>query len=75
MQPVRADPKLGGEDNDLIAFIRDRDLWVTTLDGFEVQLTHCSSQTNDPTISCGTAEYVMQVYIVKLQGQVNFTMA
>ena len=57
--PIRSDPKLG--NNNLIAFIRNRDIWVVTPDGYEVQLTPCSFQTEDPTLSCGTVEYVMQV--------------
>ncbi|KAI8149797.1 hypothetical protein BJV82DRAFT_584686 [Fennellomyces sp. T-0311] len=57
---TRSDPKLGGSDDNLIAFIRDRDIWVVTHDGYEVQLTACSFQTKDPTLSCGTVEYVMQ---------------
>ncbi|KAG2221893.1 hypothetical protein INT45_012537 [Circinella minor] len=56
--PIRSDPKLG--NNNLIAFIRNRDIWVVTPNGYEVQLTTCSFQTEDPTLSCGTAEYVMQ---------------
>ncbi|KAI9488724.1 Alpha/Beta hydrolase protein [Zychaea mexicana] len=56
--PMRNDPKLGNDN--LIAFIRNRDIWVVTPDGYEVQLTTCSLQTEDPTLSCGTVEYIMQ---------------
>ncbi|KAI8073066.1 dipeptidyl peptidase IV N-terminal region-domain-containing protein [Gongronella butleri] len=53
------DPKLGGIHGDLIAFVRDRDLWVVDFEGNEAQLTFCSDQAND-ALSCGTAEYIMQ---------------
>ncbi|KAJ3322764.1 dipeptidylpeptidase [Blyttiomyces sp. JEL0837] len=52
----RFDAKLGGSKNDLIAFVRHRNLWVSTVDGFEMQLTSSPS----PTISNGVAEYIMQ---------------
>ncbi|ORX99162.1 alpha/beta-hydrolase [Basidiobolus meristosporus CBS 931.73] len=55
----RLDPKLGGRRNDLIAFVRDRDLWTSTLSGEEVQLTYCS-QSDDTTISCGMPEFIIQ---------------
>ncbi|CAO3609304.1 unnamed protein product [Cunninghamella echinulata] len=53
----RYDPKLGGMNNDLIAFIRYRDIWITTMEGDEVQLTFCSDHDS---LSCGVSEYVMQ---------------
>ncbi|KAI9246494.1 hypothetical protein BDA99DRAFT_565521 [Phascolomyces articulosus] len=55
---IRSDPKLGNDS--LIAFIRNRDIWVVTPDGYEVQLTTCSLQNEDLTLSCGIVEYVMQ---------------
>ncbi|KAI9311785.1 dipeptidyl peptidase IV N-terminal region-domain-containing protein [Dichotomocladium elegans] len=58
--PVRADPKLGGVNNNLVAFIRNRDIWVATPEGYEVQLTTSSQHSTDPTMTSGTAEYVMQ---------------
>ncbi|ORX60503.1 hypothetical protein DM01DRAFT_1332653 [Hesseltinella vesiculosa] len=56
---IRYDPKLGGVRNNLIAFIRERDIWVSDLAGVEMQLTLCSDQAND-ALSCGVAEYIMQ---------------
>ncbi|KAG0175250.1 dipeptidylpeptidase [Apophysomyces sp. BC1015] len=64
-QPIRGDPKLGGRNTDLVAFIRDRDIWVTDLEGHEVQLTFCSS---NPAISCGVAEYLMQEEFCRYTG-------
>lgn len=61
--PVRNDAKLGGVNNNLIAFVRNRDIWVSTTEGYEVQLTTSSLQTDDPTLSSGTSEHVMQVII------------
>ncbi|CAG8493843.1 6885_t:CDS:2 [Ambispora leptoticha] len=60
--PPRLDPKLGGRNNNLIAFIRDRDIWVTTPGGSETQLTFCNEHDPDGTaaLSCGVAEFVMQ---------------
>ncbi|CAG8535283.1 1346_t:CDS:2, partial [Diversispora eburnea] len=58
IQPPRLDPKLGGRNSNLVAFIRDRDIWVTTLNGCETQLTFCGEQ--DEALSCGVAEFVMQ---------------
>ncbi|CAG8434850.1 12884_t:CDS:10 [Ambispora gerdemannii] len=60
--PPRLDPKLGGRNNNLIAFIRDRDIWVTTLGGSETQLTFCNDHDPDGSaaLSCGVAEFVMQ---------------
>jgi hypothetical protein len=55
----RADPKLGGHQH--VAFIRNRDIWVTDFDGYDMQLTFCSENESDPTLSCGSAEYMMQV--------------
>jgi hypothetical protein len=57
---LRSDPKLGGANNALFAFIRNQDIWISDFDGNEVQLTFCSEQLN-PCLSCGVAEYVMQV--------------
>lgn len=57
---LRSDPKLGGVSNTLFAFIRNQDIWISDFDGNEVQLTFCSEQPN-PCLSCGVAEYVMQV--------------
>ncbi|KAI8881153.1 alpha/beta-hydrolase [Backusella circina FSU 941] len=54
----RADPKLGGHQH--IAFIRNRDIWVTDFDGNDTQLTFSSENESDPTLSCGIAEYMMQ---------------
>lgn len=56
----RIDPKLGGRNGDLIAFVRNRDIWVSTLSGRETQLTFCSHNLDDGTLSCGVAEFVMQ---------------
>ncbi|RUS26284.1 dipeptidyl peptidase IV N-terminal region-domain-containing protein, partial [Jimgerdemannia flammicorona] len=55
----RVDPKLGGRHGDLVAFVRHRDIWVSTLQGRETQLTFCSHK-DDGTLSCGVAEFVMQ---------------
>ncbi|KAI8918855.1 peptidase S9B, partial [Entophlyctis helioformis] len=52
----RLDAKLGGRDGNQIAFIRDRDIWVASLDGHEIQLTFSTK----PAVSNGVAEYVMQ---------------
>lgn len=57
----RSDPKLGGFFNDKVAFLRNRDIWVTDLDGNDTQLTFCSNDTSDPSLKCGVAEYMMQV--------------
>ncbi|KAI8393595.1 uncharacterized protein BYT42DRAFT_609376 [Radiomyces spectabilis] len=57
---MRADPKLGGYHNELVAFIRNRDIWVCNLDGCELQLTFCAQDPSKPAISCGVAEYMMQ---------------
>ncbi|EPB85276.1 hypothetical protein HMPREF1544_07957 [Mucor circinelloides 1006PhL] len=59
-QPHRSDPKLGGFFNDKVAFLRNRDIWVTDLDGNDTQLTFCSNDTSDPSLKCGVAEYMMQ---------------
>jgi len=61
--PPRLDPKLGGRNHNLVAFIRDRDIWVTTSNGCETQLTFCNVHDPDGTaaLSCGVAEFVMQV--------------
>ncbi|KAI9006525.1 dipeptidyl peptidase IV N-terminal region-domain-containing protein [Phycomyces nitens] len=58
--PVRADPKLGGFNTNFIAFTRDNDIWVADLEGYETQLTFCSLNAENATMSCGVAEYVMQ---------------
>ncbi|RIA87685.1 hypothetical protein C1645_776774 [Glomus cerebriforme] len=60
--PPRLDPKLGGRNHNLVAFIRDRDIWVTTSNGCETQLTFCNDHDHDGTaaLSCGVAEFVMQ---------------
>ncbi|ORY06954.1 alpha/beta-hydrolase [Basidiobolus meristosporus CBS 931.73] len=55
----RMDPKIGGRDRDLIAYVKQRDIWVSTLDGQEVQLTFCGN-SDDSSISCGSPEFVMQ---------------
>ncbi|KAJ3278988.1 dipeptidylpeptidase [Borealophlyctis nickersoniae] len=47
---------MGGRLGNLVAFYRHRDLWVTTFDGVEQQLTLSPSST----IFNGVAEYVMQ---------------
>lgn len=60
--PVRNDAKLGGVNNNLIAFVRNRDIWVATTEGYEIQLTTSSLQRDDPTLSSGTSEHVMQVF-------------
>jgi hypothetical protein len=54
---VYLNPTLGGRKRDLIAFIRHRNLWVTTLDGLEVQLTYSGE---NEAIMNGVAEYVIQ---------------
>ncbi|KAK4514934.1 Myblike DNAbinding domain-containing protein [Mucor velutinosus] len=59
-QSHRSDPKLGGFFNDRIAFVRNRDIWVTDWNGNDTQLTFCSSDTSDPSLKCGVAEYMMQ---------------
>lgn len=60
-QPNRLDLKLGGFFNDKIAFIRNRDIWITDFDGNDTQLTFCSNDKSDPSLKCGVAEYMMQV--------------
>lgn len=52
----RMDPKLGGKNMDLISFVRHKDLWVTSLSGQELQLTHSGSET----LSNGASEFIMQ---------------
>ncbi|KAI7867503.1 Alpha/Beta hydrolase protein [Spinellus fusiger] len=52
------DPKLGGYQHSMVAFIRNNNLWVSTLQGHDIQLTFCTQ--NHPTLNCGTPEYVMQ---------------
>ncbi|KAI8977946.1 Alpha/Beta hydrolase protein [Pilobolus umbonatus] len=56
----RVDPKLGGENNAWIAFIRQRDIWITDTEGNDIQLTFSSLNKDDPTLQCGIAEYMMQ---------------
>ncbi|KAI8092722.1 uncharacterized protein BX664DRAFT_347988 [Halteromyces radiatus] len=56
---ARTDPKLGGINNDIFTFIRNRDIWISNFDGDEIQLTFCSNQQNE-SLSCGVAEYVIQ---------------
>ncbi|TPX72644.1 hypothetical protein SpCBS45565_g00402 [Spizellomyces sp. 'palustris'] len=53
---LRIDPKIGGRRNDLISFVRDRDLYVATLNGTEYRLTW----SDRPEVSNGLAEYIMQ---------------
>jgi len=57
---TKADPRLGGSEQHLIAFTRDNDLWVMTMTGVETQLTFCSRNAKKSDISCGIAEFVMQ---------------
>ncbi|KAF9929115.1 dipeptidylpeptidase [Linnemannia zychae] len=57
---IRADPKLGGTELNLVAFTRDQDIWVMTTGGVETQLTFCSRNKKKSDISCGIAEFVMQ---------------
>ncbi|OZJ03929.1 hypothetical protein BZG36_03610 [Bifiguratus adelaidae] len=57
--PNRSDAKLGGRYTNLIAFVRGRDLWVTSLHGVEMQLTFCNGGDSG-YLSCGTSEFVMQ---------------
>lgn len=52
----RLDPTLGGIHHAYIAFIRDRDIWITDYQGQERQLTF----STDVTVRCGIAEYMMQ---------------
>lgn len=59
----RTDPKQGGNHNDMVAFIRERDIWITDFMGNERQLTFCSSDSQDPTLSCGGVEYMMKSFI------------
>ncbi|CAG8547105.1 8887_t:CDS:10 [Funneliformis caledonium] len=68
--PPRLDPKLGGHDHNLVAFIRDRDIWVTTPNGCETQLTFCNDHDPDGTaaLSCGVAEFVMQEEFHRFSG-------
>ncbi|KAI9274244.1 dipeptidyl peptidase IV N-terminal region-domain-containing protein [Sporodiniella umbellata] len=56
----RTDPKVGGNQNNMIAFIRERDIWVADFLGNERQLTFCSDNSEDPTLNCGGVEYMMQ---------------
>ncbi|KAI8332948.1 Alpha/Beta hydrolase protein [Choanephora cucurbitarum] len=64
----RSNLKLGGHYTHLVAFVRDRDLWLTDLEGNETQLTFCCLNTDDPTLSCGTADYMMQEEFHRLTG-------
>jgi dipeptidyl-peptidase 9 len=50
------DAKIGGQMNNLVSFIRKRDLWVTTTDGVELRLTFSESEH----VTNGAAEYIMQ---------------
>ena len=53
---ARSDPKLGGIENQYVAFIRNDNIWVTDIQGNETQLTF----STEPTVRCGIAEYMMQ---------------
>ncbi|KAI8050790.1 hypothetical protein BDF22DRAFT_693416 [Syncephalis plumigaleata] len=53
----RLDPKLGGQRRDLISFIRNHDLWISTLDGIERQLTFSGGDNGK---SNGLAEFIIQ---------------
>ncbi|CAG8757169.1 1558_t:CDS:2, partial [Acaulospora morrowiae] len=66
----RLDPKLGGCNRDLIAFIRDHDIWVTTPNGCETQLTFHNELDPNGTaaLSCGVAEFVMQEEFYRYTG-------
>jgi hypothetical protein len=57
---TRYDIKFGGQNNDTIAFIRGRDIWVSDFYGKECQLTHGATK-GDSTLMCGLVEFVMQV--------------
>ncbi|KAJ3217683.1 dipeptidylpeptidase [Clydaea vesicula] len=57
------DPKLGG-NTELIAFIKERNLWVATLDGFATQLTFSDRKT----LSFGAPEYVVQEELDRYTG-------
>lgn len=52
----RLDPRIGGYNNSLVAFIRDNDIWVSTLEGHEQRLT----RSERPEVANGIAEYIMQ---------------
>ncbi|KAI8368707.1 Alpha/Beta hydrolase protein [Blakeslea trispora] len=64
----RSNLKLGGHDSQLIAFVKDRDIWITDFDGHETQLTFCCLNTDDPTLCSGIAEYMMQEEFHRLTG-------
>ncbi|KAI0219176.1 hypothetical protein L0F63_002021 [Massospora cicadina] len=69
---ARINPKVGGRNNDLVAFVRDRDLWVCKVEdgAHEVTLTADPIEgrhDNEPeklSISNGLPEYVIQAYDV-----------
>lgn len=60
---------IGGLHHDLIAYVRNRDIWLVTLDGLEARLT-ISGDTPGCTISNGLAEYVMQEEFHRFTGYV-----
>ncbi|KAI9477965.1 MAG: hypothetical protein EXX96DRAFT_569098 [Benjaminiella poitrasii] len=66
----RMDPKLGGRHHDLVAFVKERDIWVMDFDGHEAQITFSSLNSSDPTLKCGVAEYMMQEEFHRLSGYV-----
>ncbi|ORY03091.1 alpha/beta-hydrolase [Basidiobolus meristosporus CBS 931.73] len=63
----RMDPKIGGRNRDLIAYVRHRDIWVSTLSGYEMQLTFCGD-SDDLGTSCGIPEFVMQEEFDRFSG-------
>ncbi|KAJ3107242.1 dipeptidylpeptidase [Phlyctochytrium planicorne] len=60
----RVDPKLGGTQGNLIAYVCNRNIWVTSPHGNEVQLTERAT----PHTSNGIAEYIMQEEFHRLTG-------
>lgn len=60
MDYPRLDPKLGGRQRNLISFIRNQNLWISTLDGVETQLTFTGDNNGK---SNGLAEFIVQVTI------------
>ncbi|KAK9722351.1 hypothetical protein K7432_002739 [Basidiobolus ranarum] len=63
----RMDPKIGGRNRDLVAYVKQRDIWVSTMSGQEIQLTFCGN-SDDSGISCGTPEFVMQEEFDRFSG-------
>ncbi|KAJ9081164.1 hypothetical protein DSO57_1017529 [Entomophthora muscae] len=73
---ARINPKVGGHDNDLIAFTRDKDIWVCKVENgtIEIPLTTDNIEPlkgNEPerrSIANGVAEYIIQEEFCRFTG-------